>query len=133
MQRFLIASLVALAALSLLLAPWPLWLRIGALAALVAGLVAQWRHGLAEPAPSCVEWRIDGGWWLIWPGAAEPVPAELRQSRVLGALIALDLRVEDGAAGRHLSLRLWPDSADADTLRRLRIRLRNSPLRPGVE
>ncbi len=132
LQRALTCALLALAAVSLALAPWPAWLRGATLVLLVAGMARQVRRARAEPAPTCVIWRSDGSWWLSWPGGTDPMPAELHQARVVGALIALDLRVLDAGDQGRLALRLWPDSADADELRRLRIRLRNAPQAPTV-
>lgn len=132
LQRALTIALLALAAVSLALAPWPVWLRVAALLLLIATLALQARRARAEPAPTCVIWRSDGSWWLSWPGGNDPLPAELQQARVVGALIALDLRVLDAGDQGRMALRLWPDSADADELRRLRIRLRNAPQAPTV-
>lgn len=131
-QRALVATLLMAASISLLAAPWPLWLRIPALSLL--GLLAgwQWQRRRRLGRPDLIVWQGDGTWWLSWPGRSRPVPARLRQARVVGPLLALEL-VEipapdgmppaDYGCGRHLALSLWPDSADPDQLRRLRIRL----------
>ncbi len=100
------------------------------LLAVVAGW--HWRHRTRCRQPALIVWHTDGRWLLSWPGRSEPSPARLRHARAVGPLVALELRELSAAgtahalsagAGRTLTIALWPDSADADQLRRLRIRL----------
>lgn len=127
-QRTLVTVLWLAAAVSLLAAPWPGWLRLPALLALA--LVGAWqqRRQRRRGLPGMILWHEDGRWSLAWCGQSPPVPARLRQARAVGPLVALELLEcpEDAAAApasRTLSVALWPDSADPDQLRRLRIRL----------
>jgi hypothetical protein len=122
LQRGLAALLVAGAVLALLLAPWPLPVRAAAVLVLLAIAAATSRRtGVAVRA---LEWRGDGSWWQLAGGDADAVapaarPLRLRSARVIGPLLALRFIADD----QPLSVDLWPDSADADVLRRLRIRL----------
>lgn len=110
-------ALVALTALGLALAPWPIEWRFVALAVFALAVAVAHVLGSRRPAPAAVEWRSDGRWFL--DVGDEALPARHRSTRIVGPLIALDF---DAAGGRH-RIALWPDSADPDALRRLRIRL----------
>jgi len=116
-QRALSAGLIVAAALALLLAPWPLWLRTVALSlyATCIVLVSQRR---SAPQWRSVAWSSDGA-WTVALDAAKETPATLREARLFGPLTALRLDI----GTRCLRILLWPDSAGADDLRRLRIRL----------
>lgn len=117
----LIGALVA-GSLSLLLAGWSLWLRLLVLIAWLsfAGTLL-WHRG-RQPAVAAIAWRADGSWWLESAGAAKPTAMELAGFRIVGPLLALQLRASAGDRQR-VELSLWPDSADPDDLRRLRMRL----------
>lgn len=127
-QRALVTALLLAASISLLAAPWPGWLRLPALM-LLAGLAGwQLRRRRRDGLPGMIIWHEDGRWSLIWPDRPRPVPARLHHARAVGPLVALELRELPSAAagsraGRLLAVSLWPDSAEADQLRRLRIRL----------
>jgi toxin CptA len=93
-----------------------LWLKVCLVAALVAGLTS-WRS--RRPAvPAAVGWSAQGGWTLRL-GDGRDSAARLVSSRALGAMVVLCLNAEDG---RH-ALWLLPDNSDADTRRRVRMRL----------
>lgn len=111
------AALVALTALGLVLAPWPLAWRLVAVTVFALAMIVAHGLGSRRPAPAAVEWRSDGRWFL--DVGDEAVPAQHRSTRIVGPLVALDFV----AAGRSHRIALWPDSADPDALRRLRIRL----------
>lgn len=69
---------------------------------------------------STIAWEA-GSWWIVRGG--QRIAIELRgEQRVLSWLVALQWR--ESAGTRRGSLALWPDSADAEALRRLRLRLR---------
>jgi len=85
------------------------------------GTVSLWRF--LHPRVLALTWRSDGSISVRLggrSGAAGEVQGELRDARVLGFLIALHLRWPP--SGR-MSLWLLPDNLDADTRRRLRVRL----------
>ena len=136
-ERRLAGALLLASVVSLCLASWPIAVRVAAVVALLsfAFLVAR-RRGWTDRAAR-IEWAADGHWWLhpddtpaaVRDGQADaPVGLRLREHHPAGPLIALRF-CADEAAGRfgpwrnRRTLVLWPDSADADALRRLRIRL----------
>lgn len=125
-QRVLPWLLAGLASLALLSAPWPLSTR--ALALLVyVGLVwlaQRWRRSVV--AVAAIAWRADGSCWLTDAEGRE-LPGQLRAARILGPLIVLAFDRQ----GTRVELRLWPDSANADDLRRLRIRLQRGATATG--
>ena len=91
-----------------------------AIVALGYGMAALWRH--RHPRVAALTWRGDGGASIrVVRRGGEPVEVEgaLQDARVLGSLIVLHLRWPGGRAG------VWilPDNLDADTRRRLRVRL----------
>ena len=107
-----------------LAAPWAAPLAEGAravlsLAALAAGGYAAWERSrrrwtaLALSGDGAVALRA--GAQAEWRGT-------LQQATVLGPILVLAVRAEDGASFR---LPLYPDSADRDMLRRLRVLLRH--------
>lgn len=88
--------------------------------ALAYGAVALWRF--LNPPISAVLWRGDGGVSITLAerdGNTSEVQGELCDARVLGPLIVLNQRWPRGRA----ALWLLPENLDADTRRRLRIRL----------
>lgn len=89
--------------------------------ALGYGAAALWRF--LHPRVLGLTWRSDGSVSIRLAargGGIEEVQGELRDARVLGFLIVLHLRwIPRGRA----SLWLLPDNLDADTRRRLRVRL----------
>ncbi len=120
-QRIVTIVILAAAALSLAAAPWPSSWRVAAIFVLALLLVLAWHRRRAHPDLAAIEWRADGGWWLRWAGSDAFESAALVRSRVFGPVIALAFDAGDG--GRLRQSILWPDSADGDVLRRLRVRL----------
>ncbi len=92
--------------------------------AIIISLVhATYTHMLRRGARTitALEWQAEAGWTLETAHgvrlAAQPLPGAV----IYPACIALRFQTE---AGRPLSVVLLPDSADADALRRIRVRLR---------
>lgn len=137
-QQAVTIALIVVAGTAVTFASWPMWLRLAVLSA-YAGAVWTAARLIAkhEAAVRHLEWQADGAWQSSGDGA-ETRPVELTTSRVFGPLVALTFRHIDGAGWRSIELTLWPDSADRDALRRLRIRLAressavNSPGRDAV-
>jgi hypothetical protein len=135
LQRVLAVLLLAGSVLALVLAPWPHWLRAAAVIALLAVSVLLVRRPGAGAAG--LEWRADGSWWLLVDddgqgGAPTARPLRLRSARAIGPLLALRFSTGSG----RLPIDLWPDSADPDDLRRLRIRLQRTQIdtaTPGAD
>jgi toxin CptA len=138
-ERRVAGALLSVSIVSLLLASWPIAVRVAAAFVLagVALVVARRRARVGRIAR--VEWAVDGSWRLHPASASTQTPAaagspdaaiamRLREHHVAGQVIALRFcKAETGGrfgrwSGRR-TLVLWPDSADADALRRLRIRL----------
>ncbi|HTV86585.1 MAG TPA: hypothetical protein VME63_14385 [Dyella sp.] len=119
-SRWAQCLLVAVTALTLLataLSGLPGWLRI----ALSLGAIAACGHalrGLRLPVVA-VGWSGGSGWSLHGRDGADE-PATLLSHKVVRTAILLRM-----ASRRHGKLTLWlmPDNSDADTRRRLRMRL----------
>jgi len=110
------ATLLAFTAVVLSGMPW--WAKI--VTAIVAGIYVvhslwQFWHLSARR----VAWHEAGHWRIVGPDGVEHV-ADLEHAVVRGAWIVLRLRCN--GKGR-LALVLGPDNCDADTHRRLRVRL----------
>ncbi len=91
-----------------------------ALALLLAITLVETRARRSERAWKGSRWRIsaDGVWrWRRADG--KEGEAELEQATILGPLIVLNLRTDDGC----VDLSLWPDQLPVDTRRQLRVRL----------
>ena len=117
LPRALIA-VAALAALSIALCALDWWLKL----LLIGGvLLAAWRslHQIASSPVTAAGWSADNSWTLHLD-AHDDVAAVLASFRVLGALVLLRLRTTE--RGVQVLL-LAPDNSDADTRRRLRMRL----------
>lgn len=115
---FTLGGIAALAVLAVLLSGMPWWARVPLAIAVAAGAThAVWR--LQRPALAAVGWHGDDRWTLALPGDIE-VEGHLCSGRVLGPLIVL--RLAWAPRGRA-ALALLPDNLDADTRRRLRMRL----------
>lgn len=116
-----IVVLAALAVAAIALSGCPRWMgAILAFAALAYGAAGLWRF--RHPRVAALTWRSDGSLSIRLVGRKSEiaeVQGELRDARVLGFLIALQLRWPEGRAG----IWLLPDNLDADTRRRLRVRL----------
>ncbi|MBD8871876.1 protein YgfX [Rhodanobacter sp. DHB23] len=114
----LLWSLAMLVLLAIASCGLPTWLKL-ILAVLAVALVfhAVRRHR-ASPVMAA-GWSGEGGWSLHLADRSD-APARLASFRVLGACILLRLRT--AALGEQVLL-LAPDNSDADTRRRLRMRL----------
>jgi toxin CptA len=111
-------SIAVLAIVAVLASGMPWWLQMPlALAAAVGAVHAVWR--LQRRTLTAVGWHGDDRWMLALPGDTD-VEGRLRSGRVLGPLIVLRLA---WAPRGHAALALLPDNLDADTRRRLRMRL----------
>lgn len=80
--------------------------------------VSRWRRA---------SWDSAGNWLLLDADSAA-LPAELLAWHGLGTCLLLRLR----AGGGRIRLVLLPDNLDADTRRRLRVRLQQSAAAPAV-
>jgi len=113
--------LIPFAMLAIAASGIPLWLAIALEVFVLAyGTFSSWRF--LHPRVRTLTWRSDGSVSIGLSDRAATitqVQGELQDARVFGFLIALDLRWTHGRAG----LWLLPDNLDADTRRRLRIRL----------
>lgn len=113
----------ALAVLAIWLTRGPAWLHVAATVLAAVYVVATLRAQL-RPEVVAVSWRADGGANIrLRGGHAGPereLPGAVQDARVAGPLIVLTLRWPP--RGRS-SLWLLPDNLDADTRRRLRMRL----------
>jgi toxin CptA len=113
----LFLAVTMLTLLAMLLAGLPWWLRlILALGAMAA--CGQALRGLRLPVVA-VGWSGRSGWSLHGRDGADE-PATLLSHKVLRGVVLLRM-----ASPRHGKLTLWlmPDNTDADTRRRLRMRL----------
>ena len=113
------SSACGLAWFAMAVADLPWWSQV-----LLAGLVG-WQgwcalRAIRQPPVTCLQWQ-DGQWRLQGPDVA--VDAVLGSRMFLTAgLVSLPFR---SLAGKVYRIVLWPDSADADSLRRLRVLLRS--------
>jgi len=83
---------------------------------------------LRKPAIGRCAWHGDGQ-WRVRDAAGNDHAATLLRSSVRGGLVVLCLRV---AEHRSVALVLLPDNCDADTRRRLRVRLSHAAADVGV-
>jgi len=114
----LLAGLHVLAAVSVIILPWAMWLR----AALLAGVVISlWRS--LPPAPvNGLRLGERGQLTLLYP-QAELLPVRVcPDTTVFSQLIVL--RVREDESNRVLSYPLLPDSMSSEEFRRLRLWLR---------
>lgn len=84
----------------------------------IAGVLVAWRRGAASPVHR-VTWRADGGWQLHLHDDTK-VEATLLDARLVAGAIVLRL---SRASRAREALLIFPDNLDADTRRRLRMRL----------
>jgi toxin CptA len=126
----LAALLIVLALVAVAVGGIPLWLKVVLeTLTVVYGAWSLWRF--LRPCVRALSWRSDGSVSIRLTdrhGAETEVQGALHGARVLGPLIALRLRWPHGAA----SLWLLPDNLDADTRRRLRMRLALDGTQPSV-
>jgi toxin CptA len=88
--------------------------------AIVASVYASWAlRDFLHPPCTHLLWHAAGHWRAHDAGGQEYV-AELRHASVVGGLIVLSFRA---ASFGKLSIVLLPDNCDAETRRRLRVRL----------
>jgi toxin CptA len=129
-RTLLLATMVfaVLALVAIVLCGLPAWLKF--VSALIVAVYAT--HSLRKLLASAfaqVMWHPAGHWRLRHATGSECV-GELVHSVVLGALIVLVLRID---AKRTTALPLLPDNCDAETRRRLRVRLaRSSSIDPAT-
>jgi toxin CptA len=96
----------------------PVWSKIAV--AIAASVYAGWAlRDFLRPPCSHLVWLAAGHWRAQDAGGQEHV-AELRHASVVGGLIVLSFR---GTAFGKISIVLLPDNCDAETRRRLRVRL----------
>ncbi len=123
------ALLIVLAMIAVAVSGTPIWLAIAlAPAVLVHGAWSLWLF--LHPHIVALNWRSDGSVSVKLTdrhGAETEVQGALHGARVLGPLILLQLRWTRGAA----NLWLLPDNLDANTRRRLRMRLALDGAEPG--
>ena len=108
-----LSALLALAVCGL-----PLWLNV-ALAIAASIYAGSALRDFLRPRCQHLLWHEAGHWRACDAGGQEYV-AELLHATVLGGLIVLSFRA---AAISKISVVLLPDNCDADTRRRLRVRL----------
>lgn len=114
----LLGGLHVLAAISVAILPWPLWLR----AALLAGVVFSLWRSLPPSRVSGLRLGERGQLTLLYP-QAEPLPVRVcPDTTVFNQLIVLRVREDD--SDRVLSIPLLPDSMSGEEFRRLRLWLR---------
>lgn len=113
--------IAALAIVALHLARGPAWLH-DVLAVLIAGYALLAVYGLLRPRIRAVAWHADGAAevTLRHGAGSDTALGAVAESRVLGPLIALTLR---WPPRERMTLWLLPDNLDADTRRRLRMRI----------
>jgi toxin CptA len=120
-SRLLAASVVVVAMLAIVavwLSGMPWWLCVATTGGVVAHASLTMLR-LRQPVLAALLWHGDGSWTLRLADGRE-TEATLRSARVLGPLIALRLAWLPGGSA---ALVLLPDNLDADTRRRLRMRL----------
>lgn len=120
-SRWLLAALIGVALLGLLAiaaSAIPLWSKVlaGAAACLYAG--HEFRRMLRPAIRRCA-WH-ESGHWRVRDAAGRDHSATLLRFSVRGSLVVLQLR---SGLQRTAALVLLPDNCDADTRRRLRVRL----------
>ncbi|MGE0080618.1 MAG: protein YgfX [Thiohalomonadaceae bacterium] len=101
--------------------PLPPLLRAVLLAAVMASLFHAWRMHLGARRITAAMWRPEGDWHLT---SADGMSGEATLApECYVSPYAVVLRFQ-GTAGRVRTLVILADALDADTLRRLRVRLR---------
>ncbi len=116
--KALMVLVLALALTAVWLAEMPVLVRITLVAALLVAIAQFWRRHMRQPLGLRIS---QSGELSVQQGN------DWRKAEILGQpvawiwLIYLRLKLEDGT---KWSLRLWPDSADEEGLRRLRVSLK---------
>ncbi len=120
-SRWLIAALIVVvlfALLAIAASAIALWLKL--LVAVVAGMYATHAvRSLLRPVIRRCAW-YESGHWRVRDASGQDHAASLLQAAVRGGIVVLLLRSE---LQRTTALVLLPDNCDADTRRRLRVRL----------
>ena len=120
-SRWLLAAILVAAALalaSIALSGIPAWAKTGS--CVLAGGWAGFALGrFLRRQMVRAAWQ-PGGHWRVTDGDGNEHVAELHHAVARGVWIVLNLRRSDG---KRLALILGPDNCDADTRRRLRVRL----------
>lgn len=112
----------AAAGVAVFLADVPAWVKLGLIAAVGASLArAGLRHGWSRGRDFIARIELVDGRWRLETGAGAVGRADLSGGYAHPGIVILNFRLEDG---RRRSLALLPDSADAESLRRLRVWLR---------
>jgi toxin CptA len=120
-SRWLLAALIAVSGLALLaiaLSGVSLWSK-GVLALAACVYAGRTFAGLRKPPIRRCAW-YESGHWRIRDASGRELEASLRQASVRGGCIVLRFH---SALARSSTLVLLPDNCDADTRRRLRVRL----------
>jgi len=120
-SRGLLATVIAVSGLALLaiaLSGVSLWLK-GVLALAACVYAGRALIGLRKPLIRRCAW-YESGHWRVHDASGQELEASLRQASVRGSCIVLRLH---SALARSSTLVLLPDNCDADTRRRLRVRL----------
>jgi toxin CptA len=112
-----VGAMLALALAAVALSGIASWLKLSAAIVAIAYGAFELRRFVASPLCR-LAWHEAGHWRIVLRGGTEHT-AELRHALVRGAWIVLVLQC--GAA--RLPVVLGPDNCDADTRRRLRVRL----------
>jgi len=120
-SRWLLVAIIAIALLALVaiaLCGLNAWSRL--VLAMIVIVYATWAmRDFRNPSFIHISWHAAGHWRLRDTADREQV-AELQRAVVLGMLIVLVLRI---GPQRLFALPLLPDNCDAETRRRLRVRL----------
>lgn len=114
-----------LSAIAVIVCSLPLWAKAGFIASIALALIRfgfQYGYRDGHSFITCLE-LLDGRWRLE-TGDGVAYRAELRGGYAHPAIVILNFRLENG---QRRSLTLLPDSADPDSLRRLRVWLRTQP------
>jgi toxin CptA len=109
---------------ALLLTPLGLGVRIAAGVMIVVGFGLAWRCHVERRGRRGIRmavWTNEGGWQVTDGTGRDQVATLMPDFHALPAVVILNLRLAEG--GRR-SLVLPADTVEADTLRRLRVRLR---------
>ncbi len=131
-SRLLLRAQFLVHGLALMVLAYPLGVPLWVRGLLFGGLVASLLFTLRSDALTGVrDLMLDGGNQWFWRRADGVLEAlRLRNDSWLGTHLAV-LRF-DREAGRPLNVIILPDSLDADSFRRLRVRLRQAPAESRV-
>lgn len=113
-----------LAVAAVLLAVLAVWLSgINVLVKLLLVCLLLWVIAYHQGVPPVTVGCTNGQWWLLDQGSGHRIPVErCGDLCVLAWLVVMQYRRSDN--GKTFVLALWPDSADREDLRRLRVFLR---------